>query len=220
MGRLAVLLHGRDSDVPLYAAALDGPARNVHWGKGAPAYSTVSGLAHDYPTLRGFLEAQVPEWTPRTKLVLVAFSSAGWAARAWMRNAADRQLVSALLLLDCLYPEPAGAPCAASVVEGPVQYGLLAAEQPRQRTLVATSSSYTRSCVDQLRRALPESPALHIWAPGGQHRDHMAVTGPQAVREWVTPKLGWLPGGIALPLAAGAAVGAAVGATAVWLRTG
>lgn len=217
MGRLGILLHGRETDVPLYEAALGGRVRNFVWGKGAPAYSTVSGLAKDYPTLRGFLEGEVPEWKPWTKLILVGYSSGGWAARAWMKNEGDRKLLSALLLLDCLYPDVSGGPCAPSIVEGPIEYGKLAAAQPRRRTLIATSSSYTQGCVDILRRGVPESPAVHIWAPGVSHRQHMAVVGPQAVADWVAPKLGLLPPGTGLPLLAGAAVGVAAGASAIWL---
>lgn len=220
MARLALLLHGRDADVPLYEQALGGAARNIHWGSGAPAYSEVAGLARDYPTLRAFLEAEVPEWSPGTQLVLVAFSSGGWAARHWMRHQADRELVSALLLLDCLYGEPGGGPCPARVVEGPIQYGLLAAAQPRQRTLVATSSSYTQPCVARLKRALPKSPAIHIFAPAGTHREHMTAAGPESVREWVAPKLGWPLGPLALPLAGGAALGIGLGWAARYLRSG
>jgi len=217
MARLAVLLHGRETDVPLYEAALRGKARNFVWGEGAPAYSEVAGLAHDYPTLRGFLAAQVPEWHPWTRLVLVAFSSGGWAARAWLRNEADRKLVDAVLLLDCLYPDVSGGGCAASIVEGPVAYARLVSGSPGTRTLVVTSSGYTEPCVGLLARSAPASPAVHIFAPGGTHRSHMEVAGPSAVAEWVRPKLGVLPLGTRLPVAAGAAAGASGALAALWL---
>jgi pimeloyl-ACP methyl ester carboxylesterase len=187
VSRLALLLHIREEDAGAYCAALKGRCRYAWCGSGSGAYDEHTGLAARYPTLRGFLEQQVPDWLPGTQLVVAAHSAGGWAALAWMRNAADRKLVSALLLLDCLYGSADGCPM--SSIQGAVEYGRLAVAEPAARTLVVTYGPYTAGCAALLRRELPECAAVQIWAPAISHRGHASEVGPQAVAELVLPKL-------------------------------
>jgi hypothetical protein len=181
VSRLVVLLHVRDEDARGYGRVLGCAWRAFWWGSGLPAYDENSGLAAQYPTLKAFLEDQVPEWVPGCQLVLVAHSAGGRAPLAWMRNPADRELVSALFLLDCLYE-----PCN---LEGVLEYGRLAVARPSARSLLVSYAQLTSNCALRLARQLETSPAVKIWAPGGTHRSHARVVGPEQAALWLRPRL-------------------------------
>lgn len=198
---VVVLLHIGKSLQGAYTAPVDGVGASFVEGGFSGSYAPPGGLAGRYPTLGAFLRAEVPEWRPGAPLVLACWSAGCFAAREWMRNGADRELVNALLLLDGLHsPYDAEGGCQLSNISGVVQYGRLCARQPRKHLLAVTHSEIippgyasTTQCANLLRDVLPKSRAIAFVAgPGSDpaaHTAQVSVLGPRLMREFVEPRL-------------------------------
>ncbi len=201
MGPVVVLLHVGESLGAAYAAPLGAAWRNFVLGSGSGAYDENTGLVSRYPTLQGFLQALVPEWEPGSQLVLVAWSAGCWAPRAWMKDPAQRELVSALVLLDGLHSGFApGGGCKEDAVDGIVGYGQLAASRPGQHLLVLTHTEIdppgyasTTQCAELVEEELPSSVSILIQGyPGDDAKAHtkqVREVGPAIMRDVVAGHL-------------------------------
>lgn len=224
---VVVLLHIGKSLQGAYTAPVDGVGASFVEGGFSGSYAPPGGLAGRYPTLGAFLRAEVPEWSPGAPLVLACWSAGCFAAREWMRNGADRELVNALLLLDGLHsPYGTSGGCRLDSIAGIVEYGRLCARDPTKHLLVVTHSEIvppgyasTTQCANLLREVLPKSRAIAFVAgPGSDAAAHTAqvrTLGPRLMREFVAPRLaGEVSAGVdwswLLYAAAGAGAGAAL----------
>lgn len=201
MEPVVVLLHIGAGLGPAYADPIGAKWRSFVLGGGSGSYDEHTGLAARYRTLEEFLRAEVREWSPGAPLVLAAWSAGCWAPRAWMRQAASRSLVSALLLIDGLHSGfAAEGGCKISAVDGIVEYGRLAAVQPAEHCLVLTYSEIvppdyasTEQCAELVDLELPSSPSVHIWGEAGDdaaaHIRQVKEVGPWAMQHIVAPRL-------------------------------
>lgn len=221
---VVLLLHIGQSLQRDYATPVGGVAHSLVEGGFSGAYDEQGGLAAQYPTLNAFLRARVPEWSPGRPLVLACWSAGCWAPRAWMRNASDRRLVDALLLLDGLHsgfsPQQR---CQRSVVQGIIDYGRLCADEPAKHLLAVTHSAIvppgyasTTQCAAVLSEALPRSRAITIRGfPGDDAAAHLRQVrevGPALMRDFVATGGSGSAFPLALPHAlAGLGIGVAAG---------
>lgn len=192
-GPWVVLIHGGESTVPKLRAALPSANVVVVYREGlSSGYSEVSGLAKEYPTLRGLLAKYAPGWSPGTPLVVLAFSAGGWA----LRDAQARGDVAAVFL-DSLYGAP-GNVCDLSPYQGVVAYGKEANASPQAKRLVMTYSQGSPApgiCSQAVQKAVGAGPGVFV--RGYANADHTAqqgVVGPAVVKELVAPWLGRGPG--------------------------
>lgn len=207
-----------------YSRALGGvPVRTFSLGGASGSYDEDTGLASRYPTLGGFLRAEVPEWAPGDRLVLVAFSAGCWAPRAWMKDAGGRALLGALVLLDGLHSGMApGGGCKLDAIDGVVQFAREANAAPSEKLLVLTHTAIvppgyasTTMCADLLERTA-DGRGVHILGfPGADAAAHVAQqreVGPQVLGDLVQP---WLKGELSTGLGTAGKVALVAGGAAV-----
>jgi hypothetical protein len=225
---VCVALHVGKSLAPSYSAALGGvPVRTFSLGAASAAYDETTGLASRYPDLAGFLAREVPEYEPGDVLVLVAFSAGCWAPRYWMKNASDRALVGALVLLDGLHSGfSSSGGCKLEAIDGIVAFANLAGASYLDHLLVLThtaivppgyaSTTLCAALLDEVANAGPGRGMEILGFPGNDAAAHNAQqreVGPAVLAEYVAPWLGGAGG--ASTLRKLALVGLVAGAAAV-----
>jgi hypothetical protein len=205
-----------------YSTALGGvPVRTFTFGGTSGAYDEDTGLASRYPTLEGFLRAEVPEWESGDRLVLVAFSAGCWAPRYWMKDAGSRALLGALVLLDGLHSGlSASGGCKLEAIDGVVQFAREANRDPSDKLLVLTHTAIavpyasTTLCADLLEQTA-DGRGMHILGfPGTDadaHNAQQREVGPQVLRDLVHP---WLNGELSTGLSAAGKVALLAGGAA------
>lgn len=131
----AILFHAHPSVRERYAAALGVPDLQIVTStksQFSAGYDGTTGFAREpMPTV---LDARAPGWRERGPLVLLGFSAGCWAPRHWLRDAENRRLVSACVLIDGLHGESEGA------LGGVLEFARLCLAQPSKHRLVATNS--------------------------------------------------------------------------------
>ena len=208
-----------------YSAALGGaPVRTFTLGGASGAYDEDTGLASRYPTLEGFLRAEVPEWATGDRLVLVAFSAGCWAPRYWMKDPASRALLGALVLLDGLHSglAPDGG-CKLATIGGVNDFAQEANFHPEEKLLVVTHTAIrvpyasTTQCAALLERNAAGRGVHILGFPGADAAAHNAQqreVGPQVLGDLVLP---WLNGELSTGLGtAGKIALVAAGAAALY----
>ncbi len=189
-----VLIHGGESTVPKLEAALQGSEAVAIYREGlSSGYSEVTGLAKEYPTLRGLLAKYVPGWAPGTPLVVLGYSAGGWALRYYLRDVQARGDVTAAIFLDSLYGAP-GNVCDLSPYQGVIAYGKEANASPGTKRLVMTYSQAHPApgiCSQAVQKAVGAGSGVIV--QGYANADHGAqqgVAGPAAVKDHVAPWIG------------------------------
>jgi hypothetical protein len=161
-------------------------------------YDERSGLAREYPLLRGLLRQYAPWWSPGEPLVVVAFSAGGWALRYYLRDAQSRGDVTAAIFLDSLYGLQDGE-CDTSPLRGVIQYGALANASPMLKRLVMTySESHPApgACSRAVAAQAGGGGGPGVFELGYAGRDHMAQqeqVGPAVIAQYVAPWLSRSP---------------------------
>lgn len=215
-----VLIHGGTSTVPKLQAAMPGATAVVVYREGlSSGYSEVSGLAKEYPTLRGLLAKYAPSWQPGTPLVVLGYSAGGWALRHYLRDASARSDINAAVFLDSLYGAP-GDKCDLSPYGGVVAFAKLANQEPANHRLIMTYSQAHPApgiCSETIGKSYA-GPGVFVRPAGNaDHSAQQGVAGPAVVKELVAPWIGGATssgsaGGLSLVwLAVGVAVAGAVG---------
>ncbi len=197
-----VLIHGGTSTVPKLQAALPGANVAVVYREGlSSGYSEVSGLAKEYPTLRGLLAKYAPSWQPGTPLVVLGYSAGGWALRYYLRDATSRGDVSAAIFLDSLYGAP-GDKCDLSPYGGVVEFAKLANAEPDRHRLIMTYSQAHPApgiCSQTIAKAYG-GPGVFVRPAGNaDHTAQQGVAGPAVVKELVAPWIGGAGSGSGSP---------------------
>lgn len=215
-----VLIHGNAQVRPKLAAAVPGARVAVVYLPGStPAYNEVTGLAHQYPTLRGMLAKYAPSWHPGEPLVVLGFSAGAWALRYYLRSPQARRDINAAVFLDGLYGAPGGV-CDLSPYQGVITYAKEAHASPQTKRLVMTYSLAHPDpgvCSKAIAKAAGYGAGVYVvGVNNGDHHAQQMVVGPDVLKDFVTP---WLPkdGILSKPWKV-AALGAAI-AGAVWWIT-
>lgn len=223
-GPWIVLIHGGESTSPKLQAALPGANVVVVYRAGSnTGYDEATGIAKEYPTLRGLLTAVAPGWSPGTPLIVMGYSAGGWALRYYLRDASARGDITTAVFLDSLYGAPNNQ-CDLSPYQGVITYGKEANASPASKRLIMTYSQGHPApgiCSQTIAKAVGGTGTGVFVIPyaNGDHAAQQGVAGPAAIKEYVAP---WLSSSATLPsssrgsswLLVGAAI-AAVG-TAIW----
>jgi hypothetical protein len=104
-----------------------------------PASSPLSGGT--YATLRGFMETRVAGWQGYEPLVLLSRTDGNRFVRRWLRHEEDRELVSALVLVDALHGAPAPGTQFDDEFSGVVEFARDCLADPGEKLLLALSES-------------------------------------------------------------------------------
>lgn len=192
-----LLVHGNELARQKFESALPGSTIElIHLDGGPAAYEQ---LARDRPRLSG-------------PVVLVAFSAGTWALRSWLRDPANREQVSAAIILDGLYGAPGGV-CDLRPYVGIVAYGREANAQPGRKKLILTySRANPDPAVCSAAVAAAAGSGSGVSVRGSTSTDHgaqLTEVGPAVVRE-----ISQVPRQRASPLLVVGFV--AVGAIALW----
>lgn len=188
-----VLIHGGESTATKLAAALPGARVAVVYRQGlSEVYDEKTGIAKEYPTLRGLLSVFAPEWKPGEPLVVLGYSAGAWALRYYLRDASARADITAAIFLDGLYGAPGGV-CNMAPYQGVLAYAKEANANPASKRLVMTySKSYPGpdACSEAIKAAAPGPAVFTVPANNADHGAQQGVVGPAVVKDLIAPWIG------------------------------
>ncbi len=102
----------------------------------SPGHGTASG---SYTSLFGFMNAKVSGWRTDEPLVLLCHGVGNHWVRHWLRREEDRELVSALVLIDALHGAPAPGARFDEEFSGVVEFARDCLADPGEKLLLALS---------------------------------------------------------------------------------
>lgn len=143
-------LGGHEADATPLAGAIGATQRGAIRVPGSAA--GYDALARQ--PLRAFVGKVLPKWKPGGRLVIFAYSAAGWALRRWLHDPQARDDLTVAVFVDAIYP--AQDESASCDTEGIRAFGLLANLAPLARRLVVGSVLGTApdACAEALRADL------------------------------------------------------------------
>lgn len=199
-----VLIHGGVSTVAKIQQIMpDARVAVIYAGAGklSSGYDEATGIAAEFPTLRGLMAHYVPDWKPGDPLVLIGYSAGGWALRYYLRDPDAREEIAAAIFLDSTYGNSGEQCTRIDAYQGVIEYGRLANARPSQKRLLLTysySHPGPRVCASAIVKAIGPGDGVFVRDFQTDHGSMQGVVGPKMIAEYIQPWIGGVRGGSGL----------------------